>query len=90
MRRGWTRRGAKDPQYWLEMACSGWQTSDRISGDVRHLSLAVWVRRCYMVETCRIGPWMSMGRLKNLDAGNDSHHHLRICMPARIEICEKT
>ena len=79
MRRGWTRRGAKDPQYWLEMACSVWQTNDRISGDVWHLSLAVWVHRCYMVETSTIGPWMSMGRLKKLDAGNCAMHGV-VCL----------
>ena len=31
-RRGWASRGAKDPRYWLEMAFSGWQPSDRILG----------------------------------------------------------
>ena len=74
--RGWASRDAKDPRYWLEMAFSVWQTSDRILG-------------MYGIVPCCLGTpvlyhrniyiW-SMGRLKNLDAGECAMHGVDFCM----------
>ncbi len=101
-RRGLASRGAKDPRYWLEMAFSGWQQSDRILGVYGIVPCCLGTPMLYRRKTYH---WSMGGSFEESGCWQVCHawngmaltfawqspvDHICICAPARIKsTCEK-